>query len=273
MGEGFGMGVAVVERLESGWLPVGGALAPLFPGFLPRLRQAFTPTLNPSPIKGEGLFKALRQSKPQGCGLWRAIFCCRRTLRQSKPDWWVSEENLGYAAILLYTEDTPEGVWRKLMIKLKSLAFGLLAINVLNLPLLVSAVSGPVPEGKIPAKCACASTGPTEDASVAVQRALTGVRAPFGPTTPYCSTLPLENCTREDDYVWLVCIKTGSSPLTCKKFTHPVTVWFCPGTTYYKCAGNWSATDENCTPCTSGTSGTLPAGCTPPVPGDWTLCQ
>ena len=98
-----------------------------------------------------------------------------------------------------------------------------------------------------------------------------GKRDPIPPCPGPGST----NCT-SNVYQWIVCIRTSGStqPPACQKFTHQYTVWFCSGATYYNCNGySWVGPGDPCTPCSSGTSATLPAGCTPPEDPSAKYCR
>jgi len=161
----------------------------------------------------------------------------------------------------------------------QSILMGLCAINVIQLPGLVTALQSAMmgtPERASMAACqpCIASTRPTitkaQLSDLLLSRGNNRASEPRSQEVPICQDVV---CHVEPlIYTWTVCIQTQSQPLRCRTFSHPYKVWFCPGATYYKCYGSWSGPGANCTPCNATTPGTLPEGCTPPVPPDWTPC-
>ena len=158
----------------------------------------------------------------------------------------------------------------------RSTLLALCAINVLQLPALGAAVRdslGGGPERVSTTACMpCSSSSEAVLSKQALHEALQNSPSGDGegPSYPVCGDVI---CDVEPSlYTWTVCIKTQSSPLRCRYFTHPYKAWFCPGHTWYKCYGSWSGPGADCTPCSASTPGTLPSGCTPPVPPDWEQC-
>lgn len=162
---------------------------------------------------------------------------------------------------------------------LKSLLFAMVVASFVQLPRLAVALQrGMVdqPESVAAAACKPCSTSEQLPASKEALWVSLFVREPVAEEAYSATSFP--NCgdvicdAEPQFYIWVVCIKTISTPLKCQRFTHPFKAWFCPGVTYYKCYGSWSVPGADCTPCDEGTPSTLPSGCTPPVPPEWAQC-
>lgn len=155
--------------------------------------------------------------------------------------------------------------------KLRSALLPLLAANAVAAPNLVGALLAPG-EPTAPGQrteCPCGST----PSNVQLPSREESAKRMAEAVLPSCANMDFSNCTRDDGYVWYFCRRNSSQPLACSKWTHPVTVWTCPGATWYKCYGSWSNSNTACTPCTGATPSNLPAGCSPPFPGNWQQCN
>ena len=161
----------------------------------------------------------------------------------------------------------------------RSIALVLAALNVLQIPALASSIQrslgGDGSPTVLPPCAPCTTPGAASNTQLEVYASIqsslqNGGREPLA-SYPTCSGVLCQDADPQP-YTWTVCRKTNKTPLKCQNFTHPFTVWFCPGHTWYKCTGTWSEPGADCTPCTSATPDTLPAGCTPDVPGGWEQC-
>lgn len=151
--------------------------------------------------------------------------------------------------------------------KLRSAALALVALNFLQLPSLAAMVS-PVAtprRSNVLTPCACSEETPCTLKHKAADS------SPLPTGTPSCAGIDFSNCVRDDNRYVSFCLREGVNPLSCVLWKHQLTVWFCPGQTWYKCAGSWFSTGVACTPCSIETPSSLPPGCPNPNPG-WKLC-